>query len=73
MHFIQSELRYHATSLENLSDLLFKINEKEPKEYFEDIIKNYNIDVDLKDLEINLNEVKRKKREKEESQNEKES
>lgn len=65
LHFIHSELKYHAAALENLTSLFSQINEKEPKESFEEFIDKYKIDIDLKELGIDIDEIKKKKDERE--------
>ena len=65
LHFIHSELKYHAAALENLTSLFSQINEKEPKESFDEFIEKYKIDIDLKELGIDIEEIKKKKNERE--------
>jgi hypothetical protein len=51
LHYIHSELAFHATSLEKLTKLYGEIMCHEPKEMLPDFIKNYNLN-SLKDTNL---------------------
>ena len=61
LHFIHSELKYHAAALEKMSELFYKINEKEPRAELEDFKNRYKIDFDLNDLGIDIEKLKEEK------------
>jgi hypothetical protein len=73
LHFIHSELKYHAAALENLTNLFTEINEIDPLENIDDFINKYKIDLDLKELGIDLDAIKSKKEEREKKEKNKES
>ena len=71
LHFIHSELKYHADALEKLSKLFSKINEEDPTFDFEKFISEYKIDCDLKKIGIDLEKINKRKEEKENKKKEK--
>ena len=68
LHFIHSELKYHAACLEKLSKLFHDINEKEPLEEIEKFVNKLNIEIDLNDLGIDMDKIKQKKENRENNQ-----
>lgn len=74
LQFIYSELKYHTSALEKLSELFYKINENEPKKNLDDFSQRYGIKVDFKDFAIDLENIKnkeiKKKSEEEKNKNE---
>ena len=61
LKFIYSELKYHAAALEKMSELFYKIKEKEPREVLEDFAKNLNIEINFSELGIDMDEIKKNK------------
>ena len=68
LHFIHSELKYHAACLEKLSKLFHDIKEKEPLEEIEKFVNKLNIEIDLNDLGIDMDKIKQKKENRENNQ-----
>ena len=69
LHFIHSEMKYHAAALEKMSDLFYKINEKDPRIEIEDFKDRYKIDFDLKNLPFSLDDIRKNyKKKKDEEQ-----
>ncbi len=68
LHFIHSELKYHAACLEKLSKLFHDIKEKEPLEEIEKFVNKLNIKIDLKDLGIDMSKIKQEKENRENNQ-----
>ena len=62
LHFIYSDLKYHAAALEKMSELFYKINEKEPREDLEDFAKNLNIEFDFSEFGIDMDKIMEEKR-----------
>ena len=60
LHFIHSELKYHAAALEKMSELFYKINEKEPQAELEEFKNRFKIEFDLNDLGIDIEKLKEK-------------
>lgn len=58
LHYIHSELKYHAAAIEKLSKLFHEINSIKPFENIEEFAKKLNIDVDFEEIGIDLNEIK---------------
>lgn len=50
LHFIHSELKYHAACLEKMSELFYKIKEIDPRVELEGFKNRYKIDCDLLEL-----------------------
>jgi hypothetical protein len=71
LHFIHSELKYHAAALEKMSELFYKINEREPRAELEDFKNRYKIDFDLNDLGIDIEKLKEAKEKLENSEKDK--
>ena len=73
LHFIYSELKYHAAALEKMSELFYKINEKEPREQLEEFAQKLNIEFDFSEFGIDMNKImedkKKRKREEDEEIN----
>jgi hypothetical protein len=71
LQFIYSELKYHATALEKMSELFNKINENEPKKNLKDFSKKYSIKVGFNEFGINLDDIENSeiKKKKEEEKN----
>lgn len=61
LHFIHSELAYHAKALEKLSELYSQINASEPIEKLGEFAKNYNLNVDLADF-VDQKKLRKKNR-----------
>lgn len=61
LHYIHSELEYHAKALEKLSLLFNQINQIEPLEKMPDFISNYNIKTQLQEIGIDMKEIESKK------------
>lgn len=61
LHYIHSELEYHAKALEKMSLLFNQINQIEPLEKMPDFIRNYNIKTDLKEIGIDMTEIELQK------------
>jgi hypothetical protein len=59
LHYIHSELKYHAAAIEKLSKLFNEINSIQPLAKIEEFAQKLNIDVDLKKLDIDLDEIKK--------------
>ena len=59
LHYIHSELKYHAAAVEKLSKLFREINEIEPLEKLEEFAQKLKIDTDLKALGIDVDEIKK--------------
>ena len=60
LHFIHSELKYHAAALEKMSELFYKINEKEPQAELEEFKNRFKIEFDLNELGIDIEKLKEK-------------
>ncbi len=59
LHFIHSELKYHAACLEKMSELFYKIKEIDPRVELEDFKKRYKIDCDLlEQYSIDIEKIK---------------
>lgn len=70
LHFIHSELAYHANALEKLSQLYKKIQDIEPIEGLKEFQENYGLNtVDLAEFGYNEREIQRKKKMREQQQN----
>lgn len=70
LHFIHSELAYHANALEKLSQLYKKIQDIEPIEGLKEFQDNYGLNtVDLAEFGYNEREIQKKKRLREQQQN----
>jgi hypothetical protein len=66
LHFIHSELKYHAAALEKLSKLFHQINEKEPLEELEKFANKLHIEIDFKnDLGIDIEKIQQNKEKRE--------
>lgn len=68
LQYIHSELKYHAISVQKLSDLFNKISLIEPEEGLQDFIENYKVNVNLKEMGINIGEIMERKKRREKSQ-----
>lgn len=69
LHFIHSELKYHATALEKISDLFYKINGKDPREFLEEFAQKLKIEVDFNELGIDIEKIKESRQKKESQEN----
>ena len=61
LHYIHSELEYHAKAVEKLSQLLNQINLIEPLEKMPEFMRSYNIKADLREINIDMEEIERNK------------
>ena len=59
MHYIHSELKYHAAALEKLSQLFFEIQNKEPFIELEEFSKKYQIEFEPQKLDIDMKKIKK--------------
>ena len=57
LHYIHSELKYHAASLEKMSLLFNKINSIEPREELLEFTKKYGINVPLSSIGVDFNKI----------------
>lgn len=70
LHYIHSELKYHAAMVEKLSTLFKDINGIDPRAELPNFIKKYNLKVDLHKIDNNIDQIlsNREKKEREEQQ-----
>lgn len=61
LHYIHSEMEYHAKAVEKMSQLFNTINRIEPLEKLQDFARNYNIKTDLREIDIDFDEIERNK------------
>ena len=61
LHYIHSELEYHAKAVEKLSQLFNQINLIEPLEKMPEFMRSYNIKADLREINIDMEEIERNK------------
>ena len=61
LHYIHSELEYHAKAVEKLSQLFNQINVIEPLEKMPEFMRSYNIKADLREINIDMEEIERNK------------
>ena len=61
LHYIHSEMEYHAKAVEKMSQLFNMINRIEPLEKLPDFARNYNIRTDLREIDIDIEEIERNK------------
>ena len=61
LHYIHSEMEYHAKAVEKMSTLFNMINRIEPLEKLQDFAKNYNIKTDLREIDVDIEEIERNK------------
>ena len=61
LHYIHSEMEYHAKAVEKMSQLFNMINRIEPLEKIPDFARNYNIRTDLREIDIDIEEIERNK------------
>lgn len=61
LHYVHSELKYHASMVENLSVLFKKIKDIDPRSELPDFIRKYGLKVDLKNIDVNISELIRDK------------
>ena len=61
LHYIHSEMEYHAKAVEKMSQLFNMINRIEPLEKLPDFARNYNIKTDLREIEVDIEEIERNK------------
>ena len=71
LHYIHSELKYHAAAIEKLSKLFHEINSIEPLANIEEFAKKLNIDVDFKEIGIDLKAIKNQRIENEKKEKKK--
>ena len=70
MHFVHSELEYHAIMMEKLTNLFFKINNMEPKAYLKQFAENYNYkNYNFNKLGINIEEIEENEKKIKEKEN----
>lgn len=69
LHFIYSELKYHAAALEKMSELFYKINGKDPREFLEEFAQKLKIEVDFNELGIDIEKIKESRQKKESQEN----
>ena len=61
LHYIHSELEYHAKAVEKLSQLFNQINLIEPLEKMPEFMRSHNIKADLREINIDMDEIERNK------------
>ena len=61
LHYIHSELEYHAKAVEKLSQLFNQIILIEPLEKMPEFMRSYNIKADLREINIDMEEIERNK------------
>ncbi len=61
LHYIHSEMEYHAKAVEKMSQLFNMINRIEPLEKLPDFARNYNIKTDLREIDVDIEEIERNK------------
>ena len=61
LHYIHSEMEYHAKAVEKLSYSFNMINRIEPLEKLQDFARNYNIKTDLREIDVDIEEIERNK------------
>ena len=61
VHYIHSEMEYHAKAVEKMSYLFNMINRIEPLEKLQDFARNYNIKTDLREIDVDIEEIERNK------------
>ena len=61
LHYIHSEMEYHAKAVEKMSYLFNMINRIEPLEKLQDFARNYNIKTDLREIDVDIEEIERNK------------
>ena len=61
LHYIHSEMEYHAKAVEKMSQLFNMINRIEPLEKLADFARNYNIRTDLREIDVDIEEIERNK------------
>ena len=61
LHYIHSEMEYHAKAVEKMSYLFNMINGIEPLEKLQDFARNYNIKTDLREIDVDIEEIERNK------------
>ena len=61
LHYIHSEMEYHAKAVEKMSQLFNMINSIEPLEKLPDFARNYNIKTDLREIDVDIEEIERNK------------
>ena len=61
LHYIHSEMEYHAKAVEKMSQLFNMINRIEPLEKLPDFTRNYNIKTDLREIDVDIEEIERNK------------
>ena len=59
--YIHSEMEYHAKAVEKMSQLFNMINRIEPLEKLPDFARNYNIKTDLREIDVDIEEIERNK------------
>jgi hypothetical protein len=69
LHYIHSELQYHAKALEKMSSLFNLINSIEPRSELPNFERKYGINIDLKEINIDINKINEEKRRLEELKN----
>lgn len=65
LHFVHSELEYHAACLEKMTNLFNTINNIEPREILPQFMQKYRINMDLRQIGIDMSEINRNKSERE--------
>ena len=69
LHYIHSELQYHAKALEKMSSLFNLINSIDPRGELPSFEKKYNININLKEINVDINKINEEKRRLEQLQN----
>ena len=54
-------MEYHAKAVEKMSYLFNMINRIEPLEKLQDFARNYNIKTDLREIDVDIEEIERNK------------
>ena len=71
LHFIHSEVKYHASALEKMSELFYKINLMQPYEQLDEFAKRFSIVVDYDELGIDMDKILEDKEKRKNEENEK--
>ncbi len=69
LHYILSELDYHANALEKISNLFQTVNRIEPLENLEDFGRKMNIRINYKKIGVDMDAIKKRKEEREMEEN----
>ena len=69
LHYILSELDYHANALEKISNLFQTVNRIEPLENLEDFGRKMNIRINYKKIGVDMDAIKKRKEKREMEEN----